>query len=217
MRGFLLAGLLQARGIMGRGFTILLFAMLSGLPVQVVAKVPPVSEVYRQALLVADLAGNQVESWRRRARWKAALPQLRLTFQRDLGDQFRFTSKDNVSISGGEVTIGPDKQDLVRDFDAGMRFQVTTVWYLDELVFNRDTIVVSQERRRRSEERRLILERVSHLYFQRLKLLDLLKEKSQLSDKKRREARYTIAEATAQLDALTDGWFSRFTSAEEKR
>lgn len=170
---------------------------------------PPVGEVYRQALLVAGLVGSQPESWRKKVRWKAALPQLRLTFQRDLKDQLKMTNKDNISISGGEVVIGPREQDFVRDFDSGTRIQATAVWYLDDLVFNREAVLVSQERRRMSEERHMLLERITKLYFGRLRALEKLRSGSSISKKKRRELHYLIQEQASQLDALTDGWFGR--------
>lgn len=194
--------------------TLLVFVLLGLLLVSVRLQaetdenLPSLSELYQQALRVMGLHSPDAEHWRSRARWKAILPQLRVGFQRDLKDQFRFTNQDNVSISGGEVTVGPDEQDLLRDFDAGTRFQATAVWYLDELVFNRDAILVSQERRRLQEERFVLLKELSNRYYSRLEAIKKLHSHA-LSASERLKLERHVEQVSAELDVLTDGYFSR--------
>ncbi len=182
---------------------------------RVASATPPVAEVHRQVLLQADLM-NQVErSWKKRIPWQGLTPQLRVSVQRDLDETLKVSLKDSVSISGGNVTIGPDKQDINRDYDAGTRVQVTAVWYLDKLVFSRDSILVSQERRRRHEERIKLLDKVTQHYFERIAALETLRSQ-RLSFKERLKLKTIVRDRTARLDAYTGGWFGRSLHKEKQ-
>ena len=187
----------------------ILFCFLIAAFAHAATSIPPIAEVQRQALAVAGLDSDRAIGWESRARWYAAVPQLRVSFQRDLDEQLRLTNKENISISDGKVTIGPNEQDLVQDFDAGTRIQVTALWNLDRLVFNRDKILISQERRRIQEERQLLLDHVTKLYFDRQEALTTLASVKRLPAKDKRLLRRIAAERSAQLDALTGGWFGR--------
>lgn len=179
------------------------------------ARVPSLVEVHRHALQAAGLEPSTVTRWEKRVQWMAAVPQMRVTVQRDLDEQFRFTSKDKISISGGSVTVGPDEHDFVRDYDAGTRIQATAVWYWDRLVFNREALLVSQERRRRHEERLNLIDRVSELYIQWLDAQDRLDKKAQLGQAMQRKLRYALLDRAARLDVLTNGWFLKITQDQE--
>jgi hypothetical protein len=184
---------------------LIIFALLM-ISTSSFAEFPSVQEIQRRALHVAGLDVLTINRWQKNVRWKAAVPQLRFSIQRDLDEQLRISNKDNISITGGNVVIGPDEQDLVRDYDAGTRFQIAATWYLDELVFNRDEIIVSQERRRFHEEKYALLKEINRLYFERTAALYHLQMKKRLPDLDRAEISNRIASIEAELDGLTDGW-----------
>jgi hypothetical protein len=174
---------------------------------KLIAATPPIAEVHRHVILSAGLANQDIEKWKKRIPLRALLPQLRVSVQRDVDENFRITNSDKVSISGGNVTIGPDEQDFIHDFDAGTRFQVAAVWYLDRLLFSRDSIVVSQERRRRKEEELKLLDRVTQLYFERVEALNLLRMKKRWPRQDKLKLQIVVRDRTARLDAYTGGWF----------
>ena len=64
-------------------------------------------------------------------------------FDRDLRDVVSLTTRDNISVSGGDVTIGPQERNFDEDFNHATSFQVKAVWDLSELVFHRDELSVS--------------------------------------------------------------------------
>ncbi len=175
---------------------------------------PSAYQVYEQALRVAQLRTEDMISWRQRARWRAALPQLRFTFQRDFDEGLRVVNHDNISISSGNITVGPDEKDITRDFGAGNRFQVAAVWELDKLIFNRDAALLSQERRKRHQEKQVLLEKVNQYFFERAAALQELKQNRRLSRKQRRQLYWRAQERQGRLDALTAGWFSRTVNQE---
>jgi hypothetical protein len=90
-------------------------------------------------------------------------------------------------------------QDNDQDIDYGMAFEVRASWRLDRLVFDgRELQVASIEAARRRERRRLA-SRVIRVYFAWWRAAERANQPAMAS----REH-----EAAAELDALTDGWFS---------
>src|SRR5262245_19698892 len=85
---------------------------------------PSIQEVQAEAVRHLGFQESEIESWRKRARWSAALPQFQAGFQRDLKDVVRLTTQDSVLIRDGEVFIGPDQTDFDQNFDQGTRFEV---------------------------------------------------------------------------------------------
>jgi hypothetical protein len=148
-----------------------------------------------------------MEEWRKRARWSAALPQFQAGFQRDLKDVVRLTTQDSVSIRDGEVLVGPDQNDFDQNFDQGTRFEVKAVWALNELVFNRDSLSVSSERRDWIREKNRVLQEVSEAYFVRKRLLAEIRSRSDPAPMRDRK-KFLLDQATGTLDAYTGGWFS---------
>ena len=168
------------------GFLIILF-----LSVTAEGRIPTVQEVQQETIREAGFDRRELEDWKKRARWAAALPRLQVGLDRQLKDVVSLTTKDNISLAGGEVLVGPNENNFDQDFQQGTAVEVTAVWYLDELVFSRDRLEVSRERRDWMEDRNRLLEKVTLIYFQ--------------WKKARGEKREELA---GLLDAYTGGWFS---------
>ncbi len=179
------------------------------------ASEPSIQEVQSEAIRRLGFHEEEMESWRRRARWSAALPQLQAGFQRDLKDVIRLSTQDSVSIRDGEVLIGPDENNFDQNFDQGTRFEVKAVWSLNELVFSRDSLSVSSERRDWIREKNRVLQEVSEAYFVRKRLIAELHSRIDpppLRDRKR----FLMDQATGTLDAYTGGWFSNHVQKGER-
>lgn len=169
---------------------------------------PAIQEVQAEAIRYLGFDQKEMDSWKSRARWSAALPRLQAGFQRDLKDLVSLSSRDSVSVSGGDVTVGPTQNNFDENFNQGTAIDIKAVWYLNELVFNRDSLSASSEKRDWIRERNRILQEVSEAYFTRKRLLKELKVKAdplEIREKKK----LMVDQATATLDALTGGWFSR--------
>ena len=169
---------------------------------------PTIQEVQSEAIRYLGIDQREMDGWKSRARWSAALPRLQAGVQRDLKDLISLSSRDSVSVSGGDVTVGPTQNNFDENFNQGTAIDIKAVWYLNELIFNRDSLSVSSEKRDWIRERNRVLQEVSESYFTRKRLLKELKSKSdplEIRDKKK----LLVDQTTATLDALTGGWFSR--------
>lgn len=185
------------------------------------AKEPTLQAVQQEAVRVLGFDAQEMETWRKRARWSAALPRLQAGFRKDTDDVVRLSTTDSISLSGGEVFVGPDKNDFYQNFNQGTTFEVKAAWALDELAFNRDSLDISRERREWMREKMKTIEAVTEAYVTRRRLLRELVRKpagnasedtSQIREKKKQ----LLDRAQAVLDALTEGWFSRQISGDEK-
>jgi hypothetical protein len=186
---------------------LLLFFLLL-FPLAASAAEPSIQAVQEEAVRWLTYDAQELEGWRKRAKTAAALPRLQVGFQRDLKDTVSLTTRDNVSISDGDVFVGPNESNYDQNFNQGTVFSVKALWYLDELVFNRNMLAASAERRDWVRERNRVLQQVTEAYFTRLRLIAELKKKTDpppVREKKKR----LIDQAAAVIDADTGGWFSR--------
>lgn len=143
---------------------------------------------------------GELDQWKKRSHWAAALPRLQAGFTRQLRDVISLTTSDNVSVTGGDVFVGPAENDFDQSVNQASAFEVKALWYFSDLIFNRDELSVSHERREWLHETQKILREVtqSYLTWQRLK-------KNHRSEKNK----ILFDQSRAVLDAHTRGWFSR--------
>lgn len=153
---------------------------------------PPLVDVHHAALRHAGLDHDAPAQWQRRVRWAAALPRLQIGGRHTFQDNFDVRFSDEVSVSGSGVVIGPRSSNLAEGNDRNMQLEIKALWQLNELIFSPDQLHISREARERRKEMRGLLREVNHHYHQW------------------RIARSAVhrARATAELDALTGGWFS---------
>lgn len=173
----------------------MIFLLLLLLPSNLSAREPSIQEVQTEAVRYLGFDQQELDGWKRHARWSAALPRLQVGFQRELRDLISLSTKDSVNVSGGDVFVGPSQNNFDQNFNQGTAIDVRAVWYLNELVFNRDSLASSSERRDWLRERSRVLEGVTEAYYTR-----------QRSRQGRGEG---PEKSTAMLDALTGGWFSQ--------
>lgn len=201
-----MAPILLIHPVMIWRITFLILSFLVGGDIE--AREPSVNEVQEETIRHLGFNQRAIERWEKQSRWSAALPRLQVGFQRDLKDVVSLTTKDSVSVTGGNVTVGPTQNDFDKNFNQGTSFDVRTVWYLNELIFNRDTLAASSERRDWMREKKRSLQEVTEAYLTRQRLIKELKKREDprtIRDQKK----LLLDRATATLDAHTDGWFSQ--------
>ncbi|OGQ06197.1 MAG: hypothetical protein A2W61_02465 [Deltaproteobacteria bacterium RIFCSPLOWO2_01_44_7] len=173
-------------------------------------RVPSVQEVAEQALGYARLGPSTIRQWERKVRKAPLVPRIQAGFERSLKNNVNLNVEDSVAVNSSGITIGPAQQKQVQNADSDFNFEVKAVWYLDQLLFSKDDLEISQEARELARERERLLSQVRQFYFKRergLKELALLK-KSRVLPTDIELKKLEIAEATAALDNLTGGWFS---------
>ncbi|MCP4498790.1 MAG: ComEA family DNA-binding protein [Deltaproteobacteria bacterium] len=158
---------------------------------------PSVREVQKAAINYANANPDIVDSLRGRVRASAALPEFRLRVKGDIDD-------DTTEV----VEPGVANQTRESD-DLGVEGYVQAKWNLDKLLFHNDELGIARETVRLSNLRNKVVSEVTRRFFERRRLqVDLeLSPSTDLSSRIRKELR--IQELTADIDALTGGWFSK--------
>ena len=164
------------------------------------ASEPTLEQTRRAALRYAGLAERSETSWSQRARLSALLPVLTVEIDRGT-EQDRDLSRSST---------GTERLDLGSDREVSV--EARAVWNLDRLVFSDLELRAHKAARARHGERAQLLTRVTALYFQRRKMQIATLWAPAGAPGKRALERLAIAELTAQLDALTGGYFSRALS-----
>jgi len=140
---------------------------------------PSIGAVLSVAYATAGLDRDPGRGWIRRARLGGLVPWVTVRTSRDTS-----------------------WQDAHTEIGHGATFEVRATWRLDRLVFDSHELQVASIESARRRERRRLAVRVIHAYFAWRRAAGVVGG----PDDDRVVAR--VAEDTAELDALTDGWFS---------
>lgn len=151
--------------------------------------VPSIAEVQQAAEQAALVHLQDAATWRGRARAAAWLPEVTANYQRNVGQ---------IDTLGVQSDIGVDSQHL----EDVSRYGVRATWQLSQLVFAREEINAAQAALDLQRSRQELLAHVTELYFDRLRAIARAARSDDLT------APLKAAELTAQLDALTAGFFS---------
>lgn len=160
----------------------------------------PSVEAVRQAVETrCALELERFGSFGRRARLAAWLPRLTAEFEH----AERWTRV--VGLTGSA------EADYLR-LSPGNQMGLRAVWDLDRLVFSRDELAAAETAARLARLRDEEVERATRLYFHRLRLKVDLALAPPAEARGRAGAELELAQATAELDALTGGLYTRGSS-----
>jgi hypothetical protein len=158
---------------------------------------PSVVEVQDAAARYARVNPDAYESWMSASRFAYLLPK-------SLRGQVRSTQDDgrDVRTSSGSIS------DLISS-DEQAQYEVRADWDLTRLVFNRDGVVASRQIERLVNQREDILTTVNKLFFARRQLQVELELDPPSNVEKAIKMQLRVDALTADLDALTGGWFGK--------
>lgn len=161
------------------------------------ASEPSVVDVQQAAARYARVNPQAYDSWLSAANLAYILP-------RNLRGRVRSTNDDqrDVRTSSGAIS------DLV-SVDEQAQYELTADWDLTRLVFNRDQITAARQIERIVNQREDILTTVNKLYFARRQLQVEMELEQGGSVERAIKSQLRIDALTADLDALTGGWFSK--------
>lgn len=162
---------------------------------------PKISEVQQAAIKYAEVEPEKIKLWRKQARKKAILPQLSIGIDRNTTDLWHW--------EGGSTTKTDD--DILRRGRDSVDWDLTLSWNLGELIWNDDQTSIDVRSRLMVELRDDILDEVTKLYFERIRVKMEINNLSIEDSRKRSEKELKLQELTASLDALTGGYFSAHT------
>ncbi|MFI5316671.1 MAG: hypothetical protein ACHQ6T_13300 [Myxococcota bacterium] len=163
-----------------------------------------VAELQRAVLEYQEIAPARLREIERRARWKGLYPELRAGGGLDRDGAWDAAQNETFTTGALHHLSDADHTDH-HGYDAA----VTLTWQLSDFVSPDDPLAVSRERRLVVSLRDQVLERVNHLYFQRLQVLGQIEVLASDDGARRAELELAAAEIAAQLDAWSGGAFSR--------
>ncbi len=161
---------------------------------------PKINEVQQVAIKYAEVEPGKIKLWREQARKKAVLPQLSIGIDRSTTDLWHWES--------GSTAIGQSGDDLLRRGRDSIDWDVTLSWNLGELIWNDDQTSIDVRSRLMVQLREDVLDEVTKLYFERIRVKMELDNLSIEDRKKRFEKELRLQELTAQLDGLAGGYYS---------
>lgn len=164
---------------------------------------PTVLDVQAAAALYARVNPEAYGRWQGQASWANVLPE-RLS-----GEAYHLT-RDEKDVRTTQSTLS---QSETVALDAHSRFKVLAEWDLSRLIFNPDNLDAAREVSRLVERREDLLTTVNKLYFARRQLQAELALQPPDDPKRALRAQLRLAGLTADLDALTGGWFSQQVTA----
>jgi len=174
---------------------------------------PDINDVQQAAIKYAEVEPEKIIKWRKQAAKRALLPEVTVGMDRDKnktiskniwGIYSSYGTNGNVTAPG-RYYIGPDDETNYNNENWG----VSLTWDLGDLIWNDDQANIDVRSKLMVQLRDDILDEVTKLYFERLRVKMELDNLSIEDRKKRFEKELKMQELTAMLDALTGGYFSQ--------
>jgi hypothetical protein len=160
------------------------------------ATLPTIAEVQRATEDNALVRLADLDGWRSRARASAWLPELGVSYQRNVGE---------IDTLGIQSNLGIDSHDV----EDVARYGVRATWQLGQLVFSREEVAAAKAALEVQRDRQELVAHVTELYF------EWLRKRVKLSQAGGELESLALAELQAKIDALTDGFLSRRLRAGE--
>ncbi len=168
---------------------------------------PDLRATQKAALKRAGLQ-ESVDKWRSRARWSNLVPYLdaETSWLEQSDSELRY-QEDYEADDSGTLLPHDSRNRQIDDKRFRQAYGIQLEWDLGGLVFDRQEIYILREQRQRQSARTDLLIKVTDLYLMRERAIDELARAS--SKQHRRKLQHEKRRATAILDGLTDGWFSK--------
>jgi photosystem II stability/assembly factor-like uncharacterized protein len=159
---------------------------------------PSIEEVQQAAISYAEVSPEKIKTWRKLAARKAWLPEVSMGLNRDTGDLLHWESG----------SASKDNDDILRKGKDSIDWDIALSWDLGELIWNNDQTSIDVRSRLMVELRDDILDEVTKLYFERIRVKKEIDNLSIEDRKKLAEKELRLQELTAYLDGMTGNFFS---------
>lgn len=159
---------------------------------------PDIKQIQKAAIKYAEVEPEKIQLWRKQAAKKAFMPKISASVDRDTSDLWHWESGSNAKADDDVLIKGNDS----------VGWGVTVSWDLAEIIWNNDQTSIDNRSRLMVQLREDILDEVTKLYFERIRLKMEVDNLNIEERKKRFEKELKIKELTAMLDAMTGGYFS---------
>nr|MBU1327930.1 hypothetical protein [Candidatus Omnitrophota bacterium] len=156
---------------------------------------PSIRDVQKATVEYAEVNPDKIKAWRNSANKKALLPNVSVGLDRYVTDYWHWDSGTNPdTLQKGKDAVGWD---------------VKMTWDMGELIWNNDQTSIDTRSKLMVELRDDIMNEVTRTYFERRRLqIEILASPPQ-NLKLSLEKELRLQELTADIDALTGGYFSK--------
>jgi len=155
---------------------------------------PCIRDVQEAAIKYAEVHPDKIKAWRESAKKKALLPNVSVGLDRYVTDYWHWDSGTN-----------PDTLQKGKD---AVSWDISMSWNMGELIWNDDQTSIDTRSKLMVELRDDIMDEVTRTYFERRRLqIEMLTSPPQ-DLKLSLEKELRLQELTADIDALTGGYFS---------
>ncbi|MCU0666660.1 MAG: hypothetical protein MUF05_06175 [Candidatus Omnitrophica bacterium] len=158
-----------------------------------------IREVQMAAISYAEVYPEKIIAWRKQVRAKAFLPKLSASVDRDTGDIWHWESGSTTKTGDDYLMKGKDS----------IGWSVGLSWDLSELIWNPDQTNIDVRSKLMVELRGDILDQVTRIYFERLRIKKELEQIDSQNINKVNDKKLKVEELSAYLDAMTGGAFSK--------
>jgi len=156
---------------------------------------PNISDIQEAAIKYAEVHPDKIKEWRGAAGKRALLPNVSVGMDRYVTDYWHWDSGTNPdTLQKGKDAVGWD---------------VTMTWDMGELIWNSDQTSIDTRSKLMVELRDDIMNEVTRTYFERRRLQIELLTSPPKDFKASLEKELRLQELTADIDALTGGYFSK--------
>jgi ligand-binding sensor domain-containing protein len=163
---------------------------------------PSVQEVQEEAIEYAEVHPYKIASWRTRANISAVMPRLSFGIDNDSSDGLHWDSGQNPD----RWVVGPENESTGWD--------ITFTWDLSKLIWNGAQTLIDVRSKLMVQLRDDILDEATSYYYERRRLQIELLEAPPKNMRTRIKKELRVQELTANLDALTGGYFSKQLESE---
>ncbi len=162
------------------------------------ANEPSICEVQEKAIEYAEVHPDKIKNWRRLAAKRAILPKFSVGANRNVTDLYHWEGGSTAKIDDDFLRKGRDV----------VEWDVSLSWDFGDLIWNADQTSIDARSKLMVQLREDVLDETTRTYFERKRLKIELFMSLPEDRKKRIEKNLRLEELTANLDALTGGWFS---------
>lgn len=151
-----------------------------------------IEQVQRAAIEYSETNINKIYSWRRQSRLKALFPTFSVGYDKSV-----------YGSSSGAMAVGS------RDWNLDLS------WDVADLIWSTDQTSIDSRSRLTVQLRQDILDQATHLYYERRRLKAELLLSPPKDEAEKLYKTLELQEVTANLDGLTNGYFSKFLQQEK--
>lgn len=158
-----------------------------------------IRKLHQAAIEYAEVNIDRIRKWRKEVKKKAWLPNVSIGANRQSTDLWHWETGSTTKSDDDNLRKGKDSVD----------WDVRFSWNLGDIFWNTDQSSIDSRAKLLVELRQEILDEVTRVYFERIRLKSELDNLSIIDEKRRFEKELKIEELTACLDGLTGGYFSK--------